>query len=231
MTNPLLRPTSGPTATPMSEPQSNKRKASADGELEKVTTMSPKRVKLEEHAAETTPTIAEDGLAQETGPTPKQEDVVMGEKVEAAEAPKQEPEDASPAPPPRRNESPKPPRSPPLTRRPSIPTPESKQAPGSGPDRGRKSISEQEKKRGQRLFGGLLSTLSGRPANSQQKKRADIERRQQERAQQQRAEDDKRRVEKLAKLTHVRKIEQVKFDEQVVSPPVQLCACRGRANG
>lgn len=81
---------------------------------------------------------------------------------------------------------------------------------------GRRNFSQEEKKRGQRLFGGLLSTLSQTTSNSQQKKRLEIERRQQAKAQLQRAEDDKRRLEKLDRLNHIRKIEQVKFDEQAV---------------
>lgn len=103
-------------------------------------------------------------------------------------------------------------RSPTLPRKSSI-----SQAPGPGTDRGRGRINDEEKKRGQRLFGGLLSTLSRKTDTSQQKKRQEIERRQQERAQAHKIEDDKRRAEKLAKLTHVRKIEQVNWDEQVVS--------------
>lgn len=95
-------------------------------------------------------------------------------------------------------------------RRPSLPE----------PDRRRK-FSQEEKKRGQRLFGGLLSTLSQTTTSSQQKKRLEIERRQQEKAQQQRVEHDKRRSEKLAKLKNIRKIEQVKFDEQVVRSPTR----------
>ncbi|KAJ9131166.1 hypothetical protein NKR23_g11825 [Pleurostoma richardsiae] len=85
----------------------------------------------------------------------------------------------------------------------------------SGPDR-RRNFSQEERKRGQRLFGGLLSTLSQTNSNSQHKRRLEIERRQQEKAQQRKIEDDKRRTEKLEKLSHVRKIEQVKFDEQVM---------------
>lgn len=81
----------------------------------------------------------------------------------------------------------------------------------------RESFSQEEKKRGRRLFGGLLSTLSQTTTNSQQKKRLEIEKRQQEKAAQQTREDDKRRSEKLAVLERVRKIEQVRFDEQVVS--------------
>jgi hypothetical protein len=66
------------------------------------------------------------------------------------------------------------------------------------------------------LFGGLLSTLSQTSTSSQQKKRLEVERRQHERAQQRRIEVDKSKAERLAKLTHQRKIEQVKLDEQVV---------------
>lgn len=211
-------PTSAPNDTAMADPQSNKRKASVDDDLENEAPASPKRVKLDEPGADT---HAEDGTAQEPKPTPGQEDEVTDTKADLPEKlkeeiPKQEQIDPSGAP--LRDRSPRQSRSPTLSRRASIPTPELKQGPGpgTGADRGRKSISEQEKKRGQRLFGGLLSTLSQKPANSQQKKRLEIERRQQERAQQRRAEDDKRRVEKLARLNHARKIEQVKFDEQVM---------------
>lgn len=76
---------------------------------------------------------------------------------------------------------------------------------------------EEERKRGKRLFGGLLSTLSQTTSNSQQKRRQEIEKRQQEKFAKQKAEDDSRRNERLAKLSSVRKIEQVRFDEQVVS--------------
>lgn len=87
---------------------------------------------------------------------------------------------------------------------------------GAEKDR-RESFSQEDKKRGRRLFGGILSTLSQTTSNSQQKRRLEIEKRQQERATQQTREDGKRRFEKLAKLERVRKVEQVRFDEQVVS--------------
>ncbi|KUJ19276.1 uncharacterized protein LY89DRAFT_683182 [Mollisia scopiformis] len=80
----------------------------------------------------------------------------------------------------------------------------------------RKSSVQEEKKRGQRLFGGLLSTLSQSTPNGQHKRRLEIEKRQQERAKQQKAEDDVRRAEKLAKLKAIRKVEQVKFDEETM---------------
>lgn len=81
----------------------------------------------------------------------------------------------------------------------------------------RKSSVQEERKRGQRLFGGLLSTLSQSTPNGQQKRRLEIEKRQQERAKQQKAEDEIRRAEKLTKLKAIRKVEQVKFDEESVS--------------
>ncbi|KAI5926364.1 pinin/SDK/memA/ protein conserved region-domain-containing protein [Camillea tinctor] len=80
----------------------------------------------------------------------------------------------------------------------------------------RESTIQEEKRRGKRLFGGLLSTLSQTTTSSQQKRRQEIERRQQAKVHQQQAEDDKHREEKLAKLKIIRKIEQVKFDEQVM---------------
>ncbi|KAK1509072.1 hypothetical protein CABS01_08302 [Colletotrichum abscissum] len=75
---------------------------------------------------------------------------------------------------------------------------------------------DEEKKRGKRLFGGLLSTLSQTNSSSQHKKRREIEQRQQEKAQKQRAEDEKRRTEKLARITEARWKEQILFDEKVM---------------
>lgn len=75
---------------------------------------------------------------------------------------------------------------------------------------------DEEKKRGKRLFGGLLSTLSQTNSSSQHKKRREIEQRQQEKAQKQRAEDEKRRTEKLARITAARWKEQIWFDEKVM---------------
>ena len=78
----------------------------------------------------------------------------------------------------------------------------------------------EEKKRGQRLFGGLVSTLNRTVSGTQQQKRLEIERRQHEKAQQRRAEDEKRRAERLEQLKRTRQIEQVKLDERAV--------CHGR---
>ena len=81
----------------------------------------------------------------------------------------------------------------------------------------RKSTVQEERKRGQRLFGGLLSTLSQSTPNGQQKRRQEIEKRQKEKAKQQKAADEIRRGERLAKLKEVRKAEQIKFDQKSVS--------------
>jgi hypothetical protein len=78
------------------------------------------------------------------------------------------------------------------------------------------SSAQEEKKRGQRLFGGLINTLSQSTSSVQQKKRLEIEKRQQERARLQKAEDESRRAEILQKLKEARKREQVKFNEQSV---------------
>lgn len=80
----------------------------------------------------------------------------------------------------------------------------------------RKSRAQEEKKRGQRLFGGLLSTLSQSTPNGQQKRRQEIEKRQQERAKQQKAEDEIQRARKREDLVATRKAEQIKFDEASV---------------
>ncbi|KAI0480832.1 pinin/SDK/memA/ protein conserved region-domain-containing protein [Xylariaceae sp. FL0804] len=89
-------------------------------------------------------------------------------------------------------------------------------APSPAPSTARReSASQEERKRGKRLFGGLLNLSQG-AAGSRQKRRQDIERRQQEKAQQNRAESNRHREEKLTKLTALRKVEQLKFDEQVM---------------
>ncbi|ESZ90198.1 hypothetical protein SBOR_9422 [Sclerotinia borealis F-4128] len=80
------------------------------------------------------------------------------------------------------------------------------------PERRRSSVQE-ERKRGQRLFGGLLNTLNQSTPNGQQKKRQEIEARQKERAAQRRAEAEDRKKEKIANLKAIRVVEQVKFQE------------------
>lgn len=81
----------------------------------------------------------------------------------------------------------------------------------------RRLATQEEKKRGKRLFGGLLSTLSQTTGTSTQKRRMEIERRQQERMRKQSFEDDKTREEKRSKAMEARKDDQILFDEEVVS--------------
>ncbi|TLD21654.1 pinin/SDK/memA domain protein [Venturia nashicola] len=72
----------------------------------------------------------------------------------------------------------------------------------------------EERKRGQRLFGALLGTLSQRATPSTSKRRAEIEHRQKEKLKQQTEEDVRRRQERQEELRAARMRQQFKFDEQ-----------------
>ncbi|KAF2423121.1 hypothetical protein EJ08DRAFT_619091 [Tothia fuscella] len=74
----------------------------------------------------------------------------------------------------------------------------------------------EERKRGQRLFGNLLGTLSQSSSSSAQKRRADIERRQQVKLKQQEEEVSQRRHDRLEELTASRRREQKVFDEKAM---------------
>ncbi|RCI15969.1 hypothetical protein L249_2194 [Ophiocordyceps polyrhachis-furcata BCC 54312] len=88
--------------------------------------------------------------------------------------------------------------------------------------------SQEEKSRGRRLFGGLLSTLagsghgngsgSGKSATQllQQRRRQEIEKRQLDKIQKQTVESDKLRAEKKASLTKIRLERQIEWEEQVM---------------
>ncbi|KAF5683665.1 peroxin 26 [Fusarium circinatum] len=80
----------------------------------------------------------------------------------------------------------------------------------------RKNATQEEKRRGKRLFGGLLSTLSQTSGSVQQKRRLEIERRQQDRLQKQNIEEDRLREEKRLRLTEIRRGEQLTLDEEVM---------------
>lgn len=80
----------------------------------------------------------------------------------------------------------------------------------------RKNGQVEERKRGQRLFGALLGTLSQRATPSTSKRRAEIEQRQKEKLKQQAEEDSQRRQERQEELRAARMRQQVKFDEQNV---------------
>lgn len=86
----------------------------------------------------------------------------------------------------------------------------------SGLDAVRKEITEDEKKRAKRLFGGLLSTLSQSSSSSQQKRKHDADRRQTEKAQQQRVEDERRRTHQLEERKALREQQQEKLEEEQV---------------
>ncbi|KAF2834400.1 putative nuclear protein SDK3 [Patellaria atrata CBS 101060] len=78
----------------------------------------------------------------------------------------------------------------------------------------RKNGEIEERKRGQRLFGALLGTLSQSSSSAAQRRRADIEKKQQEKLKQQAEEHDESKRRKLDDLMAVRRREQKKFDEQ-----------------
>lgn len=79
----------------------------------------------------------------------------------------------------------------------------------------------EERKRGQRLFGALLGTLSQSSSSTAQKRRTDIEKRQQAKLKLQAEEQDEKKKLKLEALLVVRRREQKKFDKQSVHPPLQ----------
>ncbi|KAM0286241.1 hypothetical protein ACHAQH_000968 [Verticillium albo-atrum] len=98
--------------------------------------------------------------------------------------------------------------------------PDSRDSHRDAPDnRGRRGVpvsKDEEKKRGKRLFGGLLGTLNQPGSGAQLKRRREIEQRQQERVQKQKVEAEKRSAERLSRVTQVRKAEQINFDEKVM---------------
>ncbi|OAA49980.1 pinin/SDK/memA domain protein [Beauveria brongniartii RCEF 3172] len=87
------------------------------------------------------------------------------------------------------------------------------------PERRPAVATQEDKRRGKRLFGGLMNTLNQGPSTIQQKRRQEIEKRQKERMQKQDAEDGQRRAERLAQLRAVRIREQIVFDEEVYYLP------------
>ena len=107
----------------------------------------------------------------------------------------------------------------------SRPTPAN--SPSAPANRRRTNIAQEEKKRGQRLFGSLLSTLSQRsPTTQQHIKRLEIEKRRNERGKKHMVEVERLRVERLAKVKSIRKAEQIKLDEEMV-----WSTCAGHAPG
>lgn len=77
----------------------------------------------------------------------------------------------------------------------------------------------EERKRGQRLFGALLDTLSQSSSSTAQKRRTDIEKKQQAKLKSQAEEYDEKKKQRLDALMAIRRIEQKKFDNQTVCRP------------
>ena len=80
----------------------------------------------------------------------------------------------------------------------------------------RRSGQMEERRRGQRLFGALLGTLSQSSSSTAQKRRTDIEKKQQAKLKLQAEEQDEKKKQKLEALLAVRRREQKKFDKQSV---------------
>lgn len=80
----------------------------------------------------------------------------------------------------------------------------------------RKSGQMEERKRGQRLFGALLGTLSQSSSSTAQKRRTDIEKKQQAKLKLQAEEQDEKKKQRREALMEMRKREQVKYDKQSV---------------
>ncbi|SLM37632.1 Pinin/SDK/MemA protein [Lasallia pustulata] len=78
----------------------------------------------------------------------------------------------------------------------------------------RKSEQVEERKRGQRLFGALLGTLSQSSSSTAQKRRADIEKKQQAKLKLQAREYDEKKKQQLEALNVVRRQEQKKYNKQ-----------------
>ena len=74
----------------------------------------------------------------------------------------------------------------------------------------------EEKRRGQRLFGALLGTLSQNSSNTTQRRRADIESKQKTKLKLQADEYDEKKRKELDDLVALRRKQQQKFDEQSV---------------
>ncbi|KAL8728003.1 MAG: hypothetical protein Q9166_005674 [cf. Caloplaca sp. 2 TL-2023] len=89
--------------------------------------------------------------------------------------------------------------------------------PSAGPARPsdrRKNGQLEERKRGQRLFGALLGTLSQSSSSTAQKRRTDIEKKQQAKLRLQAEEREEQRKQRLESLMIVRRKEQKKYDKQ-----------------
>ncbi|EFW99377.1 nucleoside transporter family [Grosmannia clavigera kw1407] len=98
------------------------------------------------------------------------------------------------------------------------PSPVAEPSARDAPNRRKVSVSQEERKRGQRLFGGLLSALSQPAKRSapQAHRRQEPEQQQQQPEKRESREEKQQQAERVAKLATARKIEQIKFDERVM---------------
>ncbi|KAJ5983111.1 hypothetical protein N7481_005210 [Penicillium waksmanii] len=105
--------------------------------------------------------------------------------------------------------------SPHAQRRPSQSSPVERERPDERKpaQRGRK---EDERKRGQRLFGGLLGTLSQSSTSAAQKRRADIEKRQQDKLKNQAEEFDGRQSRRKERREAIRKKEMPFYEREAM---------------
>ncbi|KAL9636867.1 MAG: hypothetical protein Q9204_002093 [Flavoplaca sp. TL-2023a] len=78
----------------------------------------------------------------------------------------------------------------------------------------RKSGQLEERKRGQRLFGALLGTLSQSSSSTANKRRTDIEKKQQAKLRLQAEEHEEQKKQRLQSLMAIRRKEQQKYDKQ-----------------
>ena len=100
-------------------------------------------------------------------------------------------------------------------------TEESRQATRTEQQRRRSNGQVEERKRSRRLFGALIGTLSQTSTKSTaaQRRRADIEQKQQTKLKLQAEELDQERLKRLEAVMRVRRREQRKFDDQSVCVP------------
>jgi hypothetical protein len=100
-------------------------------------------------------------------------------------------------------------------RRPSSPPAETNESAERKPERPRGGR-EEDRKRGQRLFGGLLGTLSQKPSHAAQRRRADIEKKQQEKLKTQDVEYGELKKRRKEQREEIRKREKPLYEREVV---------------
>lgn len=79
------------------------------------------------------------------------------------------------------------------------------------------NVKVEERRRGKRLFGALLGTLAQSSSSTAQKRRVDIEKKQQAKLKLQDEEYDEKKKQRLDALIEVRRWEQKKYNKQSVS--------------